>query len=375
VLYRYVLRNILARKASNALVVAALAIVLGAGVVSLAFYHGLRTNLAATGSPDNLVVLSKGVLQVGKSHIDKEELDKLKTLPEVAQGDGQILVSPEVNVDFEPSPGALEPIRGIEPVAFKVHDQVHIVAGRLPNPGAGELIVGQRLAGRYPGLALGGSVSLGTGDAWPVVGVFEAGRSALEGEAWGDRQRVAIQLKRQNTVAAVIRMRNPEAAKSLIDQIKTIKQGDLWALSEREYYEATLGNVALIQQAVAMIIAVLAICATFAAANALHASFVGRFPEFATLWVLGHRRRRLVAILLEESLTLAAAAAILACGLAALVSGIQVTEILGGEVEFALPFGTQQAIDAFAMAGVIAILGAAYPVMKILRGDLVSALS
>lgn len=374
-LFRYVVRTILARKASNGSVVAAMAMVIAAGVVSLAFYHGLRANLAVAGRPDNVVVMSGSVLQTTKSGLSKLALDQIKTLPEVAQEGGQLWVSPESHLSLDVGSEVVA-IRGVEPVAFQVHDQVQVVDGRRAEPGSAELIIGRRLVGRYPGFQLGGKVAVGLGDPWVVVGVFAAGGSAVESEVWGDRQRVAVELKRTTNLSAVVRVRDAAAVLEFTARLKELKVAapGAWGISEREYYEATVGNVPLIQKAVAAIIAILVLCAVFAAANALHASFLVRFPEFASLWVLGHRRRRLAVLLLEESLSLCCAAAALSCGLAALAAGIEVTEVLGGEVVFPLPFGPRQVADAFAIAAAIGILGPAYPIFKVLRGDLASAL-
>src|SRR4051812_44300429 len=130
--FHYVLRSLLARPGSNLISVISIGLVVAASVLALAFQHGVRENLAVTGKADNIVVMHAGVLQTTKSLLSKDAIDALKVLPEVAQADGQPLVSPEAHLEVELDAAYYQfaPARGIEPIAFRVHDQVKIVDGR-----------------------------------------------------------------------------------------------------------------------------------------------------------------------------------------------------------------------------------------------------
>ena len=377
-LTRYLIKALLARATSNLVAVLSIGITVGACVLSLAFYHGLRDNLAATGREDNLEVLSLGVLSPSKSFLAKEMLDQIKVMPEVAQEGGQSLVSPEMHVDLGLGDGvASVPMRGIEPVAFRLHDQVKIEEGRAPEVGAPELIIGRKLLNRSPEMRLGGTVKV-RGNPWTVVGVFSAEKSALEGEVWADRSRLVTDSKLGTVLSAVVRVRSLDGVEALAEKIGKTRLAaagsGAWALSERKFYESTIGNVELVQQAVAAIILVLLLGAVFAAANTLHASLMAKLADYATLWLLGFRRSQLVRLVFQESLIIVAAAAVLACALSAAVAGIQVTEIMGGEVEFALPFGLRQLGDAAGLACAIGAMSAVYPAIVVLRGNLYEAI-
>ena len=79
-------------------------------------------------------------------------------------------------------------VRGVEPVALAVHDEVKIVEGRMFEPSTGEVIVGRGVAGRYVGAELGAPLEFGRG-TWKVVGVFESGGTSFESEVWVRRAR------------------------------------------------------------------------------------------------------------------------------------------------------------------------------------------
>lgn len=371
-LSRYVIGSLLARRASNLVAIVSVGLVIGASVISLAFYRGLKENMAATGRADNLVVVQGGVLQTTKSTLSKQAVDQLKVLPQVAQQDGEALVSPEAHLEFSVSEAGLA-FRGVEPIAFSVHDQVKIVDGRVFTKGAPELIIGKKLLGKYPGFNLGGSVKVGA-SSWTVVGVFAAAGSALESEVWGDRNLGGIELKKPTLLCAVLRVRSLDEVKPLAASIEKLRlaegAGTAFALSEREYYETTLGNMAAVTSAVAGIITVLVLGAIVAAANTLHASLSGRMGEFAALWVVGHRRRRLVWLLLQEGFLLCAAAALVACLFAAGLGGAEVHALLGGDLEFKLPFGAAEIGAAFALAAGIGFAGTLYPGIQVLRRNL-----
>ena len=67
--------------------------------------------------------------------------------------DGEPLASPELVVQpfFQTRDGGRENVlvRGVEPIALAVHDDVQIVEGRMFTPSSGEVIVGRGVAGRY----------------------------------------------------------------------------------------------------------------------------------------------------------------------------------------------------------------------------------
>src|SRR5690606_33360298 len=86
-------------------------------------------------------------------------------------------------------------VRGVEPVALAVHDDVEIVEGRMFQPSSGEAIVGTGVAGRYVGAKLGDTLRFGRGD-WKVVGVFESGGTSFESEVWVDVRQLAADAKR-----------------------------------------------------------------------------------------------------------------------------------------------------------------------------------
>src|SRR5688572_20963081 len=101
--FHYVLGTLFARKIANGVVVLSMGLVIGACVVSLGFYRGLKDTLTVTGRADNLVVMRGGVLQASKSFLPKQVVDMLGVLPLVAREDGGPLISPEAHLEMKMS--------------------------------------------------------------------------------------------------------------------------------------------------------------------------------------------------------------------------------------------------------------------------------
>ena len=79
---------------------------------------------------------------------------------------------------------------------------------------------------------------------------------------------------------------------------------DLEVLSERTYFKRRLADVETYLVSINVLIAVLAIGAVLGGTNALHASFMSRRQELATLLTIGFTRMRIVVLVLYESLLL-----------------------------------------------------------------------
>ncbi len=169
-----------------------------------------------------------------------DQFNALRFLPGIRRdAAGNPLASPELPVQtlLQRSGGGRENIvfRGVLPVALEVHDQVHIIAGRMFRPGLNEIIVGKALLGRYANCALGAALHFGRG-TWRVVGIFEARGSSFESEIWGDVHSVQDEARRgANYSCARIKLAPGADAAALIRRIANDPRINLQAQSEPEY--------------------------------------------------------------------------------------------------------------------------------------------
>jgi ABC-type lipoprotein release transport system permease subunit len=239
----YNFRNLVVRKTTTVMTALGIALTVAVLLSILALVNGLRTTLASSGDPLQVLVLRKGSESELVSNFTRAQFQDLKFKPGIAVGkDGQPLASLEVvtviNMEnADTGEGTNVSVRGLPPAGIEMRHGIRISSGRWFQPGRREVVVGKSVADRYPEARIGRKVKFGRGD-WDVVGVMDAGRGAQASEIWGDLNQVGADLQRIEVLsAALVRANDAVTAKALIDDINNDQRLNMNAVSEREYYE------------------------------------------------------------------------------------------------------------------------------------------
>jgi putative ABC transport system permease protein len=379
---KYNVRSLLVRRVSTAMTAGGIALVVAVFVIVMAMVAGLGSAITDTGSPDNVVVLRKGATTETYSAITLDQFDALKFLPQIRRdSDGDTYTSPElpVQVLMERAGGGRENIvvRGVLPVALKVHEKVHISEGRMFNPAVNEVIVGKGLVGRYKDCTVGSMLHFGRG-TWKVVGVFEAAGSSFESEVWADVHNVQDDTQRGAYYADVRLKLLPGAdVAALVRRIADDPRINLQAETEADYY-ADQSVVANQLRVLGMIVAIImAVGAIFGAMNTMYAAVAARTAEIGTLRALGFTPNAVLGSFLLESLVLAVAAGAIGVVLAMPINGLSTT--FGNFMTFstlAFDFRVTPAIvvEAILFAAVMGTLGGWLPARQAMRMRVVDAL-
>ncbi len=335
----YNARNLVARKLSSTLTFLIVAFVVFVLSLLLSFVAGIRASLGATGSPRNIIVLKPGATAESTSLIPLDDLGPLIQTPGLALATpltgtsaaaeafatgrlrvGEPLLSQELAVQTmlprrAGGAAANVAVRGVDDIAFALHADVRISAGRLFTPGALEVIVGAAAQARFAGLELGATVPLGRkGErAYKVVGVFTAGGGALESELWAPRTMIADSFHRRLASSVCLQVRDEAAVAPAVAYINGPSVG-LEAKPELQYYRDLAEKTREIVVLTSVLVGIMGIGAAFAVATTMYAAVDSRRRELAMLRALGFARRSIVAALLVESLLLCLLAS--ACGLA-----------------------------------------------------------
>ncbi|HWP66892.1 MAG TPA: ABC transporter permease [Candidatus Limnocylindria bacterium] len=295
----YSVRNVLARPTRSLMTAAVIALVVVACTLLLGLIGSLRRTLISSGDPRNLVVMRKGSDNDGSSQVTLEAYQAIRFFDGIARDAAdQPLVSPELVVQpfIRRASGGRENVlvRGIEPMAFRVHSEVRIAAGRMLVPSAGEALVGRGLLGRYEGAEIGGELRFGRG-RWRVVGVLEAGGSSFESEIWVDARELARDAKRPFPYSGIrVRTASPGDMAALRRRIDADPRYALEAKPEVEYYASQAESAHVLYVLVAGVALLAGIGAGFGAANTMYASVQARTAEIGTLRALGFSRRAIL---------------------------------------------------------------------------------
>jgi putative ABC transport system permease protein len=378
---KYNIRSLLVRRVSTAMTGGGIALVVAVFVIVMALVAGLRSAISDTGSPDNLIVLRKGSTTETYSAIQLAQFDALKFLPQIRrEPDGTVDASPELPVQalMEREGGRDNiVIRGVLPVALKVHGKVKIVEGRMFNPAVNEVIVGKGLVGRYKNTTLGSTLHFGRG-VWKVVGIFSADGGSFESEVWGDIHNVQDDAQRGAYYAGVrIKLATGADGETLIKRIADDPRINLSAQSEPDYYrdQAVVANQ---MRTLGMVVAVImAIGAIFGAMNTMYAAVSARTSEIGTLRALGFAPRSVMASFLLESLVLAVSAGVLGVLIAMPINGLSTTFlnfVTFSTLAFSFHITPTIMAEALIFAAVMGIIGGWLPARQAMKMPVVDAL-
>ena len=378
----YNLRNLVVRKTTTLMTALGIALTVAVLLSILALVNGLRATLSSTGDPLQIVVLRKGSESEIVSNFLREQYQDLKFKPGIAAGkDGQPLASLEVLTiinlaSIDHPEGVNLSVRGLAPVGIEMRPAVHIVSGRWFQPGHRELVVGKPVAARYPDAQIGKKIQFGRG-MWDIVGVFDAGQSALSSEIWGDLNQVSSDLQRLEVLSsALVRTTDAVTAKALMNDINNDQRLNMNALSEKAYYDAQTVTAAPIEYIGFFVSIVMAIGSSFAAMNTMYAAVARRAREIGTLRVLGFSKISILFSFFVESVLLAGLGGVLGCLLVLPLNGI--TTGIGNtnfsETAFNFHVSPQVMATGIAFAIVLGAVGGLFPARNAARKEILTAL-
>jgi ABC-type lipoprotein release transport system permease subunit len=375
-------RSLLMRRVSNAMTAGGIALVVAVFVVIMAMVAGLSHTIQQSSSDDNLIILARGSTTETASSLRLDQFEALKFLTAIRRDSvGNPLASPELAEQIlMPSPGgSLDnlAVRGLLPVGLQVHDQVHVISGRMFTPGLSEVIIGKSLIDRYPGCKLGSTLRFGR-RSWQVVGVFEAGGSSFESEVWGDVHSLQEDANR-GTVFNGVRMKLAQGADvgTLIQRIADDPRIDLQAETEADYYRDQSAVANQVRALGLLVAGIMALGAVFAAMNTLYAAVSSRTTEIATLRAMGFRPRAILLSFLTESLVLALSAGAFGV-LLALPINLFSTSFNAGltaatlEFDFRVTFSI--VLEALLFAAVMGVAGGYLPARRAMHMSVAAAL-
>jgi putative ABC transport system permease protein len=380
---KYNLRSLLVRRATSAMTALGVGLVVMILFILLGFIAGLRATMLNSGGRNNWIVVSRAVNSEPASEITREQYEIIRTRPEIAaDSSGAALLSPEIVAAFNPrADGRLDEsiftyLRGVYPIAYRVHRAIRLASGRFPAPGKYELLVGIKLAARTPELALGRTIHLGRDD-WTVVGTFSDDGSARESEVWTDLDLLAQAIHFGTSFSSLHLVMKPAMGDSFRAALQRDARLALDAEPEREFYAAQTRLADRLRDLGLAVAVILGIGAAFGGMNTMYASVARRAREVGVLRALGFSRGQILASFVAESVLVAVIG-----GVAGEILGVAVAYVTGLQGRLmtveSFIFSFRLAPSAFA-AGLVAaaLIGAAgglLPAWRAARIGVVEAL-
>ena len=307
---RYNFRNVLVRWRTTVFTVLGIAAVVTVFVLLRGMARGIERSSGNTGDPRNILVVRKGSQAESGSLVTRDQFRTLQYFEEIARNEkNEPVISAElVLVVSAPRRGAAGEantlLRGVTPRGMELRPQVTLQEGRWFTPGKREVVVAQRLASRFAGFELGGTIKAGP-DRLTVVGHFDATGSAFDSEAWMDADEARSIFDRDTYSSILLRPRDEASLTNLVGRIQADKRLSLRAEREVDYYAKQTQTAVPIKYLAGILGVAMSIGAVFAAMNTMYASVAARTREIGTLRVLGFSRLAIVVSFLIEGVFLA----------------------------------------------------------------------
>jgi putative ABC transport system permease protein len=378
----YNIRNLIVRKATTLMTAAGIAMTVAVLLAIMALVSGLKSAFAATGDPLRVLVMRKGGNAELTSLLTQQQFQIVKSFPGIAAGaDGQPMASLEVvtiiNLPTEAHPeGENVTVRGLSTRGIEMR-KLKLAAGRWFQPGQREVVAGKSIAARYPAAQVGKQLKFGKG-LWTVVGVMDAGKSAINSEILGDGNQVASDFNRSDTYSSALLQATDEVT---ADALKKSLEGDrrlnVTAMSEKAYYDLQTVSAAPIQFLGFFVCIIMAVGSCFAAMNTMYAAVARRAKEVGTLRVLGFSRGSILLSFLIESLLLSLIGGVIACLLVLPLNNV--TTGLGNFITFSeTSFNFRVGPDVMAIGIVFALIlgavGGLLPARQAAKKEILAAL-
>ncbi len=309
---RYNIRSLAVRKATTAATALGVALVVFVLGSALMLSAGVKKTLAATGKDDVAIVLRKGSNNELGSSIEDSAISTILSQPGIKQDGGKPIGVAETVVVL-----ALEKVgangltnvqvRGVTEDSMKLRPTITIVRGRPARPGSDEVIIGERIAGRFKDVDLDHSFELKKNRPVKVVGIFTDRGSAHESEVWADRDTLRSAFGREGSVSSVrVRLESPSKLEGLQAAVAQDKRLGLAGTRETKYFEDQSEGLALFINIMGSLIALFfSIGAMIGAMITMYAAVANRQREIGTLRALGFSRLSILASFLMESSILA----------------------------------------------------------------------
>ncbi len=380
--FAYNLRNLVVRKTTALMTVAGIALTVAVLVSSLALVEGLRATFANTGNPLQILVLRKGSNSELGSSVSRQSFALLRTMRGIASdSSNQPMASLEmtqvINLPSVDDPKGMNvTLRGLLPAGIAMRS-VHLAAGRWPQAGQREIVVGKSIAQRYPDAQLGHHLHFGRGD-WQIVGIMVGGQSVVNSEIWGDLNQISSDYNREDNLSSVlVRASAAAAVPSLIKVIEDDRQLNLSGIPEPAYYASQTSSGAPLEFLGILVAIIMAIGSSFAAMNTMYAAVSRRTREIGTLRVLGFSRASILVSFLIEALLLSIAGGIVGCLITLPLNGVTTgvgNFLTFSEIAFHFRVGLSTMTAGVIFAAIVGMLGGVLPARSAAKKEILGAL-
>jgi putative ABC transport system permease protein len=372
------LRTLSSRRGTSLVVVIGMACAAGALVSILSLSIGFMKTATANGRTDRAIVLTRNSQFEGSGSISRANAATISDAPGVARdSDGKPVVSAEefvYTLATKKGDGmdSYISVRGVGPKNLALRPEIHLVSGRMFQPGKYELVVGKALQDAFVGLTDGSRIALPDGD-WTITGTFTSGGDSHESELFTDAATLMAASRDTSFKSVWVKLESAAAFDRFKNAMTSNPTLTVDVSRETDYNAKNSQQLNLILKVVAYVVGgIMGLGALFGALNTMYSSISSRTVEIATLRAIGFGGSAVLVSVLAESLLLAGAGALLGAGVAwAAFNGNG--HVFGGTA-FHLVVTPDIILGSVIFACILGFVGGIFPAAKAARRPVVDAL-
>jgi putative ABC transport system permease protein len=260
-------------------------------------------------------------------------------------------------------------IFGVE-LSEMTNQQFRIIGGRNLNPGdSGKIVIGRMIAVQEE-FHIGDTIEV-KGTSYGIVGIYETGASFEDGGGVIPLNEVQTLFDIENQVSLLrVKVKDLNEADTIRAEIET-RFPQLMALKSTEV-AAQQEDLQLITSIAALISLIAIIVGSIMVMNTMIMSVMERTREIGILRAIGWKRRKILSMILKESLTMSVSG-----GIIGILIAVGLVNILtkGAKLPVDLPVTVDLVVGAFFIAVILGVSGGIYPAWRASKMSPMEALS
>ncbi len=250
--------------------------------------------------------------------------------------------------------------------------EIHLVSGRMFQPGKFEAIVGRSATAEFNGLAEGTRISLPDGD-WTIVGTFEAGGSSKDSTLLTDADTLLASQRSTLYKSVTVKLDSPASFTAFKNALTSNPSLTVDVTRETDYYAQQARQLNILLNLIAGVVGgIMGLGAMFGALNTMYSAVSARTVEIATLRAIGFGGMAVMASVLVEALLLALAGSLIGAGFAWIAFNGNLHVLGGSVISLAVTPGLVR--NGVLFACFLGFVGGFFPALRAARRPIVDAL-
>ena len=355
---KFILKNPFRRKNSAILAIVGIAIgiivIVALGGITDGLVNTFEDTIHAGGADFSISGKETGDSAYGTNTIDANWTDKIANVSGVEEAYPIYVVLTSVGDDY------MNTLIGIDPNGTTLAD-ISMKEGRIFEDNASEAILGEIYADDN-GYNVGDTIKI-DGEEFEVVGIYETGDQNMAGGVFTSISKVGDLMDDDDSISNIyVKVKKGEDPQAVADKIDELYGDDIATITSVMEMQQ-MGDMLNMLQASTWAISLLAIVVGgLGIINTMLMSVFERTREIGDLKAVGWSNRKILTMIVGESLVITIVSAIIGS-----LIGFLACTLLGPQMGIEPLFTPKIFIQAFAIAIAVGIIGGLYPAIKAVK--------